>query len=136
MKGFGLLLERLPSGAVRVMLRGELDFEHAYTFDVELRSVEQLQPPCIVLDLRELSFVDSCGMGRLIAARRRARRAGRRLLLVRGGRAISRLIALAAVEGQFEIVGDVPAELRRVPSGRSEPKGVHAGRKGRRPGGS
>ncbi len=120
MKGFGLVLERLPSGAVRVMLRGELDFEHAYTFDEELRSVEQARPPCIVLDLRELSFVDSCGMGRLIAARRRARRARRRLLLVRGGRSISRLLALSAVEEDLEIVSDIPAELRRPPAGPSE----------------
>ena len=117
MKGFGLVLERLPSGAVRVKLRGELDFEHAYTFDEELRGVEGAQPPCILLDLRELSFVDSCGMGRLIAARRRARRAGRRLLLVRGARAIDRLLALTALEEEFEIVGEVPAELREAPAG-------------------
>ena len=116
MKRFGLVLERLPSGAVRVSLRGELDFEHAYTFDEELRGVEGARPPCIVLDLRELSFVDSCGMGRLIAARRRARRAGRRLLLVRGARAIDRLLALTALEEEFEIVGDVPAELREAPA--------------------
>ena len=117
MKGFGLVLERLPSGAVRVKLRGELDFEHAYTFDEELRSVEGARPPCILLDLRELSFVDSCGMGRLIAARRRARRAGRRLLLVRGARAIDRLLALTALEEEFEIVGEVPAELHEAPAG-------------------
>jgi anti-anti-sigma factor len=111
MKGFGLVLERLPSGAVRLLLRGELDFEHAYTFDEELQKIERARPPCIVLDLRELSFVDSCGMGRLIAARRRALRDKRRLLLIRGGKAIDRLLALTRLEDEFEIVRDVPAEL-------------------------
>ena len=114
MKRFGLLLERLPSGAVRVKLRGELDLEHAYTFDEELRGVESARPPCIVLDLRELSFADSCGMGRLIAARRRARRDGRRLLLVRGSHAVDRLLALTALEEEFEIVRDVPPELHET----------------------
>ena len=57
MKRFGLTLEQLRSGAVRVAPRGELDLEHAYSFDEELRRVEDGRPPCIVLDLRELGFM-------------------------------------------------------------------------------
>ena len=85
MRGFGLTIEPLAGDAVRVALRGELDLEHAYTFDEELRQVEGRRPSCLVLDLRGLSFLDSCGLARLLAARRRARREKRRLLLVRGG---------------------------------------------------
>jgi anti-sigma B factor antagonist len=117
MRGCGLTRELLPSGAVRVALRGELDLNYAYSFDEELRDVEDAQPPCIVLDLRELTFMDSCGMGRLVAARRRARRAGRRLVLVRGGRAVQYLLALTGGEEAFEIVGDVPPALRLSPAG-------------------
>jgi anti-sigma B factor antagonist len=109
MRGFGLTLERLGSGAVRVTLQGELDLEHAYTFDEELRGIEQERPPCIVLDLRGLGFVDSSGIGRLLAAHRRARRDGRRLVLVRGGPGIQRLLALSGVDEHFEMVNDVPA---------------------------
>jgi anti-sigma B factor antagonist len=116
MRGCGLTLESLSSGAVRIALRGELDLNHAYTFDEELRRVEDGQPPCIVLDLRELSFMDSCGVGRLVAARRRARRAGRRLVLVRGGRAVQHLLALSGVDEMFEIVGDVPVSLLHAPA--------------------
>lgn len=121
MRGCALTLERLPSGAVRIALRGELDLNHAYTFDEELRRIEEDRPPCIVLDLRELSFMDSCGIGRLVAARRRARRSGTRLVLVRGGRAVQHLLALTGLEESFEIVGDVPSALRlpEVPSASS-----------------
>jgi anti-sigma B factor antagonist len=112
MRGCRVTSEMLPSGAVRVALRGELDLNHAYSFDEELRHVEGDRPPCIVLDLRELTFMDSCGMGRLVAARRRARRAGRRLVLVRGGRAVQYLLALSGMEEAFEIVGEVPASLQ------------------------
>jgi anti-sigma B factor antagonist len=115
MRGCRLTREMLPSGAVRIGLHGELDLNHAYSFDEELRAVEGRRPPCIVLDLRELTFMDSCGLGRLLAARRRARRAGRRLLLVRGGRAIQVLLAMTWTEEAFEIVGDVPATLRLAP---------------------
>jgi anti-sigma B factor antagonist len=115
MRGCRLTRETLPSGAVRIALRGELDLNHAYSFDEELRAVEGGRPPCIVLDLRELTFMDSCGLGRLLAARRRARRAGRRLVLVRGGRAISALLAMTGMDEAFEIVGDIPASLALAP---------------------
>jgi anti-anti-sigma factor len=105
MKGLALTIEPLDSGkGVRIAMRGELDLEHAYTFDEELKRVEALDPDCICIDLRELSFLDSCGLARLVAARRRAMRAGRRLVLVRGSRAVQRLFQLTAVDEAFEIV--------------------------------
>jgi anti-sigma B factor antagonist len=112
MRGFGLTIEPLAGGAVCLALRGELDLEHAYTFDEELRRVERRRPPCVVLDLRGLSFLDSSGLARLLAARRRARRDKRRLLLVRGGTAVTRLLAITAVGEHFETVSEVPDELR------------------------
>ena len=111
MRGFGLTIEPLAGGAVRLALRGELDLEHAYTFDEEIRRVEERCPPCLVLDLRGLSFLDSAGLGRLLAARRRAQRARRRLVLVRGGPAIQRLLAITAVGDHFEMVRELPADL-------------------------
>lgn len=111
MDGFGLMIEELDSGAVRIALRGELDLAHAYTFDAELRRVEESRPPCVIIDLRELTFLDSCGLARLLAARRRARRLGHRLMLVRGPSVIQRLFALAAVDDAFEMVSEVPVAL-------------------------
>jgi anti-sigma B factor antagonist len=98
MSGFGLTIEEYEPGAVRFALRGELDLAHAYTFDEELRRAEARHPSCVVIDLRELTFLDSSGLARLLAARRRARRLGHRLLLVRGSAAVQRLFALAAVD--------------------------------------
>ena len=112
MRGLALTIEPLAGGAVRVALRGELDLEHAYTFDEELKRVEGTHPSCLVLDLRGLAFLDSCGLARLLAARRRAIRERRRLLLVRGGPAVSRLLAITAVGEQFEQVSELPEEMR------------------------
>ena len=107
MRGLALTIERLKGDAIRIGLKGELDLEYAYTFDEELLRVEALNPPCICLDLRELRFLDSCGLARLLAARRRARRAGRRLVLVRGPTAVQRVFALTAVDEAFEMVTDI-----------------------------
>jgi anti-anti-sigma factor len=111
MQGFGLTIEELDAGTVRIALRGELDLAHAYTFDEELRRVEDARPTCVILDLRQLDFLDSCGLARLLAARRRARKAGHRLLLVRGPAAIQRLFALSAVDEVFEMVSEIPLAL-------------------------
>jgi len=104
MRGLALTIEQLKDDAVKIALRGELDLEHAYTFDEELRRVEALDVSCICLDLRELTFLDSSGLARLVAARRRARKAGRRLVLVRGPAAVQRVFQLTAVDEAFEIV--------------------------------
>jgi anti-sigma B factor antagonist len=111
MSGFGLTVEELEPGVVRFGLRGELDLAHAYTFDEELRAIEESRPACVVLDLRQLTFLDSCGLARLLAARRRARRLGHRLLLVRGSAAVQRLFALTAVDEAFEMVSELPVAL-------------------------
>jgi anti-sigma B factor antagonist len=110
MRGLALTIEQLDTNAVRIALRGELDLEHAYTFDEELRRVEAMEPDCICLDLRELTFLDSSGLGRLVAARRRSLKANRRLVLVRGPAAVQRVLQLTAVEESFEMVSE-PAAL-------------------------
>jgi anti-anti-sigma factor len=104
MRGLALTIEQIRENAVKIVLRGELDLEHAYSFDEELKRVEALGPECICLDLRELTFLDSTGLSRLVAARRRAMKAGRRLVLVRGPAAVQRVFQLTAVDEAFEIV--------------------------------
>jgi anti-sigma B factor antagonist len=116
MKRFGVNVERLPSGAVVLALHGELDLEHVYSFGQELHRAEETEPPCIVLDLRRLEFVDSLGIRELLSARRRAKRDRRRLVLVRGGPPIQRLLALVGLQDAFETVSEVPLELRRAPA--------------------
>ena len=44
MRGLALTIEQLDENAVKIALRGELDLEHAYTFDEELKRVEALEP--------------------------------------------------------------------------------------------
>jgi anti-anti-sigma factor len=104
MRGLALTIAQLKHDVVKIALRGELDLEHAYTFDEELKRVEALEVSTICLDLRELTFLDSCGLARLVAARRRSMKAGRRLVLVRGPAAVQRVFQLTAVDEAFEMV--------------------------------
>jgi anti-sigma B factor antagonist len=95
---------------VQVTIEGSLDLARAYDFDEAMRRIERDAPGRVLLDLRSLEFLDTTGLSRLVAMRRRCRRTGRRLVLVRGSLAVQRLFAVTAMNEHFEVVRD-PAEL-------------------------
>lgn len=104
MAAFGIKVEQLAPGIVRAAVSGELDLQKAYTFDLELKALEELGPATIVLDLCGTTFVDSAGLARIVAAQRRARKAQRRLLVVCGDAPVKRLFAITALEHELEVV--------------------------------
>ena len=104
MRGFSLTVGQLAPHVVCVGLSGELDISRALLLEQELRAVEGTGPETIVIDLSELEFVDSSGLARLIAARRRADRGRWRLVLVEGSDAVQRLLSLSAMDKAFEFV--------------------------------
>ena len=112
----GITIESLAPDTVCVTLSGELDFARAYTFDEQMRRLETQHPRSIVLDLRSLNFLDSAGLGRVLALHRRAARDGRRLVVVRGSRAVERLFALAALDVRLEQVSEPRAALQPAPA--------------------
>jgi len=74
-------------GVVAVAVRGALDLVHAVAFERRMLELEADRPERLVVDLREVSFLDSVGLARLIAAHRRAQRDRRRVTFVRGAQA-------------------------------------------------
>ncbi len=50
-----------------------------------------------MVDLRDVSSIDSAGLGRLAAVARRSRRSVNRVFFVRGSRAVTRLLALTGL---------------------------------------
>jgi anti-anti-sigma factor len=89
--------------AARVYVGGELDI--ATTPQLE-RTLDASQARLVVLDLRELAFIDGCGIHAIIRAGIRARQAGRRLVLVRVPSNVDRMLALSGSSDKVEI-GDV-----------------------------
>lgn len=106
--------EEVRPGVARVTLEGELDIASAYAFDRRLLVIEQQQPRLIVVDLRALTMLDSAGLARLVSAQRRARRGGWKLVLVRGGRVIQRVLQTTQLVEHFDIARDLPNALGRV----------------------
>lgn len=111
METLGITIDRLEPDVVLVTLDGGLEFSRAYTFDEEMRRLEAQRPRAIVLDLRRLNFLDSAGIGRVLALQRRAHRDGRRLFVVRGSRAVQKLFAMTAMDARLELVNEPQAAI-------------------------
>jgi anti-anti-sigma factor len=98
--------EQAGEKAIRIVVAGELDMASAPQIEEELRSVEQQDPSVILLDLRELEFMDSSGLRAILTAEARAHDQGRRLVVIRGSENIQRLFAVTRLDERMEIVDD------------------------------
>jgi anti-sigma B factor antagonist len=94
---------------VRLALTGELDIAGAARVEQELERIEREPPATIVLDLRELAFMDSTGLRVIVAADARAREQERRLVIVRGTATVQRIIEMTRLQERLEIVDDLDA---------------------------
>jgi anti-anti-sigma factor len=104
-----LTVQRPDEDTLHVTIHGALDLLRAYDFDDAMRRIERESPRRMLLDLRWLESMDTTGLARIFAVRRRCRRNGRRLIVVRGPNVVQRLFATALIDEQFEVVSD-PAE--------------------------
>ncbi|HEX8305227.1 MAG TPA: STAS domain-containing protein [Jatrophihabitans sp.] len=88
--------------------------------EVDLHSAAQLQDrllqviaggQSVVVDLTGLSFLDSTGLGVLVAARNQAQQAGAQLRLVCTSDRMLKLFRITGLDAVFEIYATVPAAI-------------------------
>jgi anti-sigma B factor antagonist len=97
-----------PNPTIRVS--GELDLSSCRQLQAALRAVESSQPAAIVLDLRNITFLDSTGLKLLLAEQANAQTQNRRLLIVRPLGPADRIFRLTLLEDRFEFVEAPAAE--------------------------
>lgn len=107
--GLFITQEETPGG-VLVSLEGELDLGSIWAADDALRRAER-DTRLLVLDLRDLAFMDAAGLAVVFHAGQRARETGRRFVVWVRSSAVRRLFELCRAERSLEIVvdPDVPA---------------------------
>ena len=99
-EAFSVRTERRADAAV-VVPTGELDLATAPTLETALTKAFGTDAGRVVLDLRELAFIDSSGLRTLLTARRRAEEAGSAFSLVAGHAALERTLEIAGVHKVF-----------------------------------
>lgn len=82
-----------------IALSGEMDLSNAGEVERELLHAEATDAAAILVDLSDLSFMDSTGIRLLIAADARSRADSCRLRLTRPPAAVFRVLCIAGVDG-------------------------------------
>ena len=93
-------------GLVSLTFAGELDISRADQVEREIERVEEKSPQTIVFDLRGLEFMDSTGLRLILGADSRARREGRRLLIVPGPEPVQRVFRITLLDRRLDFVED------------------------------
>jgi len=96
--------------AVVIGVTGELDLASSPALERELERGVASQAEVVVVDLRQLDFMDSTGLSVLVRAHQRATEKGKRFGVVRGPQQVQRLLSLTGVADRL-ILGDSPDEL-------------------------
>lgn len=99
--GFTITSRRLEPG-ILIALTGDVDLATASIVEAELRRAEESQD-AIVLDLEQVSFMDSSGIRVIVAADQRLHGRGGTLRIARVPPHVRRLFELAGILDHLEI---------------------------------
>jgi anti-sigma B factor antagonist len=100
--------------AVTFALSGELDLVSSPIFERASEEQARADVELVVVDLRELNFMDSTGLHTLLRVHRATHDLGRRFALVRGPDQVQRLFDLTGLTETLTIV-ESPEQLLEVP---------------------
>ncbi|HWT23308.1 MAG TPA: STAS domain-containing protein [Solirubrobacteraceae bacterium] len=109
-----LRVETSTSDEVTVVaIAGDLDLAGAGVLDRALEQAWSGDAGALVLDLRDVEFMDSSGLRVIIVASQRAEKDARRFALVPGKAQVMRVFEITRMEERLHFVED-PAELGRA----------------------
>jgi anti-sigma B factor antagonist len=98
--------------AVVIGVSGELDLASSPALESELERGAAAKAALVIVDLRQLEFMDSTGLSVLVRAHQRATENGQRFGVVKGAQQVQRLLSLTGVADRLTLV-DTPDELLR-----------------------
>lgn len=96
--------------AVVIGVSGELDLASSPGLEQELDRHMGAGIELVVVDLRQLEFMDSTGLSVLVRAHQRATDNGQRFAVVRGPQQVQRLLSLTGVADRLTLI-DSPDEV-------------------------
>lgn len=101
---FELVVERADGDLAVIRVTGEIDLSTSDRLDAELENLMAASDGRqIVLDLRDVGFLDSTGLRTLWTARQRAQSAGSRLVLASPSEPVMRVLRVTKLDKVFQI---------------------------------
>jgi anti-sigma B factor antagonist len=97
---------RADGDAMVLTLGGELDLAASPALEAELEKALGSKVSLVLVDLRQLDFMDSTGLSALVRAHQRAEQGGQRFILVNGSQQVQRLLSLTGIAERMTLVDD------------------------------
>lgn len=91
-------------------LHGELDLANSHLLESALDAPDAESAPMLVLDLRDVQFIDSTGLRAILTTHERLHEQGRELAVIPGSEQVQRLFTITRVGEHLRIVAS-PDEL-------------------------
>lgn len=95
-------------GPARVAVGGELDLGTVGRFEAALSQAEARGDDPVVVDLRDVAFMDSSGLRAILEAYKRGLSAGRRLVVVCGPGAVRRVLEITGASTVLDVAAEPP----------------------------
>jgi anti-sigma B factor antagonist len=92
-----------------VTLEGEIDLALVPDAERQIAEAEASEPARLVIDLTDVTFMDSSGLRVILTAHRRAEEAGRSFAIVKGGDTVNRLLEVTGLSERLELLDERPA---------------------------
>ena len=103
--------EQLENGAPVVSVMGEVDLSTVMAFEQTLLGAAEDGMGEVIVDLTGCSFLDSRGLGALIATRGRLEHSNRRLALVLSNPSVMKIFRITQFDELFEIYPSLAAAV-------------------------
>ena len=111
----GFTVESQPvegrDGVVLVRVRGEIDFNRSPELHEALLEVLEQKPRRVVIDLSNVAYIDSSGVGTLVDAQRRLKRDGGRVVLAGLQDRVRGVLEISGLDQFFTIAASVQEAL-------------------------
>lgn len=91
-------------GSAVVRLAGEIDVANAGRIPQQVAGALSSSAAGVVLDMAQVTFIDSTGIGAMIAARNACLADGRELRLIRPSVQVQRMLVLTGLDDIFETI--------------------------------
>jgi anti-sigma B factor antagonist len=101
------ITERTEENTPVLSVRGEIDVSTAPTLRDHLVQTSQRGHETVVVDLAEVTFLDSTALGVLVGGLKRFRAAGGELRLVVTGRNVSKVLEITGLDDVFPVYQSV-----------------------------
>lgn len=108
-----------------IRIQGELDLGGCTDLDLALQQAEQTRAERIIVDLEQLTFIDSGGVGTLVEASRRSASNGNRLELTHGTGHPARVLRLMGLDQALPLTDPSLCPAIRDPGAEPPAKRAH-----------